>query len=127
MLGNIFFVIKCFIKNKNREGCCRCSLPCPGQGFEDNGSVCIKAKPYETNVFTNLKQCKEKNKLNKDVCIEIAGQFTEECDSGYIRTGRFRCRKTCPIGWPDEGEYCSKIGITEDSLPFPWMPGDPKA
>merc|ERR1712194_166259 len=43
---------------------------------------------------------------------------------GYSREGEFNCRKDCPIGWPDEGSFCTKIGTVEKLVPFPWMPGD---
>jgi hypothetical protein len=111
-----------------RSGCCRCSLPCPGEGFIDKGPMCYKAKPYQTNSYSDLKDCHSKNQLKKETCVDLGmGSYTERCDPGFIRSGRYTCLKTCPVGWPDEGEFCTKIGQTEDSMPFPWMPGDPKA
>jgi len=110
-----------------RAGCCRCSLPCPDEGFIDEGPTCRKAKPYQTNSYSELEDCETKNELNKDICVDLGmGSYTEKCDPGFIRSGRYTCVKTCPVGWPDEGSFCTKIGNVEDSLPFPWMPGDPK-
>jgi len=87
-----------------RSGCCRCSLPCPSQGFVDKGPICYKDKPYQTNSYSNIEDCYAKNELKKELCVDLGmGSYTEVCDPGFIRTGRYTCIKTCPVGWPDEG------------------------
>lgn len=108
-----------------RFGCCMCVLPCPSSDFVDVGNYCKKPKPYLTHLYGNLRECKKHNKLENDICqlFGVRG-YTEKCDEGYSREGELNCRKDCPIGWPDDGSFCTKIGTVEKMVPSPWMPGD---
>jgi hypothetical protein len=108
-----------------RFGCCQCVLPCPGADFVDNGNYCGKPKPYLTHMYGNLTDCREHNKLEPGICTLFGTRgYTEKCDKGYDREGEFNCRKECPYGWPDDGNFCTKIGSISKQIPYPWMPGD---
>lgn len=108
-----------------RFGCCQCVLPCPGADFVDNGNYCGKPKPYLTHMYHNLSDCRTHNKLEPGICMLFGTRgYTEKCDKGYSREGEFNCRKDCPYGWPDDGNFCTKIGNISKQIPYPWMPGD---
>lgn len=112
-------------KGYQRFGCCQCVLPCPSTDFVDQGQYCQKPRPYLTHLYGNLTDCRKHNKLEPETCqLYGARGYTEKCDEGYTREGEFNCRKDCPIGWPDDGSFCTKIGTIEKLVPFPWMPGD---
>jgi len=112
-------------KGYERFGCCQCVLPCPSSDFVDMGQYCQKPRPYLTHLYGNLTDCRKHNKLEVEICqLYGARGYTEKCDEGYSREGEFNCRKDCPIGWPDDGSFCTKIGTIEKLVPFPWMPGD---
>ena len=100
-------------------------LPCPGSGFIDRGNYCDKKPPYKTQEYSSEAGCRDQNKLELGKCMTYGGGvWTERCDEGWSRYGRYMCMKNCPTGWGDDGKFCQKLGSITNGLPYPWMPGD---
>jgi len=117
--------VKSCPRGYDRFGCCNCVLPCPGSGFIDRGNYCDKKPPYNTKEYSSEAGCRDQNKLELGKCMTYGGGvWTERCDEGWSRYGRYMCMKNCPTGWGDDGKFCQKLGSITNGLPFPWMPGD---
>merc|ERR1712170_31576 len=129
-----------------RYGCCKCTRKCDyTESIEsdvDAGEDLKNERPW-----TKVNYCRKKpsirsevKRLNGQERQEIGSALTDfeileetegeyvyvrNCPQDFKRVGNTMCVAVCPLGWPDLGNKCLKMGQLV-FFPFVWQPGDAK-
>ena len=107
-----------------RNGCCQCVVPCPAGYWEHGGLFCLKSDPIKTTKYSSYKARKNDQNIPGDCELYGVNFFTKNCPHMYERNGELMCMQKCPLGWPDYGQKCMKVGSINNGMPTVWQPGD---
>jgi hypothetical protein len=108
-----------------RIGCCQCVIPCPRGYWPDGGGLfCFKSDPVRGRKYNTYKECEADASVMRDCELYGVSFFTKACPNNYERNGDLLCMQRCPLGWPDYGLKCLKVGNIRTGIPTVWQPGD---
>lgn len=108
-----------------RIGCCQCVIPCPRGYWPDGGGLfCFKSDPVRGKKYNTYKECEADASIKRDCELYGVSFFTKACPNNYERNGDLLCMQRCPLGWPDYGLKCLKVGNIRTGIPTVWQPGD---
>lgn len=108
-----------------RVGCCECTIPCPRGYWSDGGGLfCFKSDPIQGRKYGNLDDCQKDTSNPRECELYGVSFFTKSCPPNYDRNGDLLCMQRCPLGWPDYGMKCLKVGNVRTGMPTVWQPGD---
>ena len=62
--------------------------------------------------------------VSRDCELYGVSFFTKACPANFERNGDLLCIQRCPLGWPDYGVKCLKVGNIRTGMPTVWQPGD---
>merc|ERR1712110_1349997 len=129
-----------------RYGCCKCVRKCDytdsivsdaavGEDVNNERSwtkvnYCVKKPAIRSEVKRLNGQERQEIGLTIDdyeILEETEGEYVyvRNCPKDYKRVGNTMCVAVCPLGWPDLGNKCLKMGQLV-LFPFVWQPGDAK-
>jgi len=108
-----------------RIGCCQCVIPCPRGYWPDGGGLfCFKSDPVKGKKYNSYAECINDKAINRECELYGVSFFTKACPQNYERNGDLLCMQRCPLGWPDYGLKCLKVGNIRTGMPTVWQPGD---
>jgi len=129
-----------------RYGCCKCVRKCDytdsivsdaavGEDVNNERSwtkvnYCVKRPAIRSEIKKLNGQERQEIGLTIDdyeILEETEGEYVyvRNCPKDYKRVGNTMCVAVCPLGWPDLGNKCLKMGQLV-FFPFVWQPGDAK-
>jgi len=129
-----------------RYGCCKCVRKCDytdsivsdaavGEDVNNERSwtkvnYCVKRPAIRSEIKRLNGQERQEIGLTIDdyeILEETEGEYVyvRNCPKDYKRVGNTMCVAVCPLGWPDLGNKCLKMGQLV-FFPFVWQPGDAK-
>merc|ERR1719345_550627 len=129
-----------------RYGCCKCVRKCnytdsivsdAAVGEDVNNerpwtkvNYCVKRPAIRSEIKKLNGQERQEIGLTIDdyeILEETDGEYVyvRNCPKDYKRVGNTMCVAVCPLGWPDLGNKCLKMGQLV-FFPFVWQPGDAK-
>jgi len=129
-----------------RYGCCKCVRKC---NYTDSieSDVAVGEDLLNERSWTKVNYCVKKPAIRSEIkrlngqerqeiglsvrdfeiLEETEGEYVyvRNCPKDYKRVGNTMCVAVCPLGWPDLGNKCLKMGQLV-FFPFVWQPGDQK-
>lgn len=108
-----------------RIGCCQCVIPCPRGYWPDGGGLfCFKSDPIKGKKYGSYQDCVNDKAITRACELYGVSFFTKACPANFERNGDLLCIQRCPLGWPDYGVKCLKVGNIRTGMPTVWQPGD---